>query len=421
MEKLNPHQENKRQLLESLAVRVRATRELLSQATKLSALSSADAITAIDNLLNELPAGFPKGTDTRRTELTRLRTKFAELDDQIDLDQDSDSTEFSISDFEVYSRIETGLEKVCIQIEEIMEDPNVAYLETIEEGLMDLQSKALFLEYVKSREQSNNPDIIHTETDAFSFVSIVQESAWTRKNSNGYFLPDTPNIFIRESVFNDVNQYPITLAHERVHNILDGIKTHTVVNPVVRISNKLDLIKNLIRLKAPEVILEHEIAKLSSRRYLDYLLDCTHNELLAYWDSHENTALDSITLYEILLALTNGLDELSDMKISMLATAGVQLRKAVALLAQLPAELSKLGYKKEADQIENLHEHFQHMIVTMISLTRGQSHKATVLGPEAEADRRALMYLLPPTKWRHIDSYLDSVYGVISSSTDEEN
>jgi hypothetical protein len=398
MEKITSHEVKKMELIEALAVQVKSTRELLEFSKEFSRLSAVDAVVALTAAEDQILGQFPDST----------QAKYREWQSLVDARRDDvDITEADIA----YES-------------EVLADPDVLYVKTIIQGIQDLRQRveeSLVNEW--PREVSDHfasDDVVAIDHDGLSRVYIVKDSAWPADvgRAEGYFQSGTNSIFIRESSYRNPDEYAVTREHERLHNLLAGFTGFAGFDPATSITRLVKRIEDAHR-SGVTFLAESAIDRLLQPQFISDLFDRCHNELITYAFTETDSALDQASIAEFWDDLINEPDKLvegpaptpSVESISRLSTAGQELLETISVLKKIPTTLRALGLTNAAEQTESFSGQFEMMALNLIALTRAQAGKASLYGPEAEADRVALMYLLKPSRYRHIDTYLDAIYG----------
>jgi hypothetical protein len=434
MESLRTHAERKEEIIETLSMQVEATRQLLDDAEKLSALPPEVAIREIANVQSSLYSTFPESTLEAYKELRKLRERLTILEqqdesDELSIDLSDDNND--MLDPEAINAIEEALatrEKIQGDIRELESEGRVQYVSVVTEGLEALKQKAHVQEVFNAQNESisekqtdfSKEDVVRTESDAFSTIFVIKDDAWQKAGRNlknfGYFKSGTNCIFINESTDSSEDDWERTVRHERTHNTLDGIVTHTPVDPSVRLRSGIKRLERLHSQKIPESILEYEADKLMSPHSLRRIIDSVHNELLAYFESDGDNTLNTIgseEMKESLKGALSGIDSSRSellLRLGSLSTAGKQLREAVVLLRDLPKVLKEVGLTEKAQEYSDTYKKLIETFDNLILESRSNYVLAEQLGPEALADRRALLYVLKPSQYRHIATYLTSKY-----------
>lgn len=187
-----------------------------------------------------------------------------------------------------------------------------------------------------------------------------------------------------------------TIEHEKIHNFLEGFLPSVEIYPSKRLASVLINIPKLRLIGAPQTVIEKEkelLFKLSSSSLVNQL----HEEMIADIDGVDTFSLVPFFKEELF-------EERKRANIGF-ATAAREMEKMTSLLEAGSEDKDETVRAFCHTLNTQINERFNRAAQIMRKLLF-VSHK---LGSELEV--RALLTLLEPTKFHHIDHYLTSSYG----------
>ena len=410
-------------ILKRLSFQVDCTREIIEDLDTIAALPPEEASAGVAQLRESVLDRFPEQAVRSYLEIQDLRKKIEELQ-AVDI-------EGSFADIlaeENDDSIDEELERTNLlndyqdKIDEIMQKNDLAqYLSVVIPGL-DSLSKKIDQQNNVSHELSTaemrqlgleSGDVTYAEQDSFSTVYVVRDEAWKLGSARGFYKRGSNNVYIKESVYKDPRRGSKTIKHERIHNLLDPFDHLDKVGRIQSLQKGLEIIKKAK--SNPEFIsLAYGfLERVLSPQYLDSLIDSTQEELLAEFMANEYTAIDTVdtmTYYAIIFD-ENAPKESMGVKASNLSTAGRDILRTIAVLKNISVAVREAGLLDKADQCDELSTRFEQKISALLSESRRQKLTVNKLGEDAERDRKALMFLLKPSQYRHIGTYLEAKYG----------
>lgn len=416
--------EQKEVLLESLSRRVLGVKKILAEAECLFDLPKDEAM---NNLLNselEFRISLSEEIQTKIKLVDELRERSGVLWLRLGVSLRDTREGNSLYPDLSLPEIEQELEAVTTQIEAIENDPDVVYASTVIQGHQALWAKIRLqdaftadVETYRKRQREYVPgDFVEVKRDAISTTHVVKESSWKEgKDVGGFYAGGTPFIYIRES--NAVLEfYGRILQHERKHLILDGMSNFNNVDPT-------DIVKNVI--KDFKYVLDsgEDYKSDSGEGISDYfnatlaetIINNLHNELLAEYETALSGKFGSNTYSNTVKFLGEGfIDNFLGIEVKdaadSLATAGLQFRQTLKEISQFIDYLNNGNYPEESEYLIKFLKSLKKKFIKIIYVMRSSASYAEVCGDEAEDDMRALVHILPPTKYRHIGRYLKSRY-----------
>ena len=421
MEKISTAVEKKEALLDSLAKRVEGVRQVLAEAEWLFDLPSDEAMTKLMNSELEFRMSLPESTYNNIKLAEELRERAGVLDMRLSLHvrgrRDANSL---YSDLDV-SDTDNELTELNSQIEAIETDPDFVYASTIIQGHQALWRKIRLqnsistdTEIYRRRQKEYAPtDFVEVKRDTISTTHIVKESSWKDgKDVGGLYVVGTPFIYIRES--NAVPEvYERILSHERKHLVLDGMSNFSNVDPE-------DVVKKVIQDYNHSLEFDDN-GEEPGENILDYfdenlaeiIINNLHNEMLAEYETALDKRFGSSTASRTVQLLGEEyIDQYLNIEVAdateSLSTAGNQFRSVIKMLEGLTKTLKAGHHENEAEYIASFTKSLNKKFLKIIYSLRSSAAYAELSGEEAVEDMRALVHILPPTKYRHIGTYLRS-------------
>lgn len=196
------------------------------------------------------------------------------------------------------------------------------------------------------------------------------------------------------------------IEHERVHNILDA----TVIQFRDPSGHAVRSIRNAFQeVDDPALAMSEDQKNRLVEQETPTLLNYLHEELLAELEEAER--ID----FGLDLAEKHGLDKAVMTETERfvyytgaLATAGQAAKDTTRSLHRLFKEATAEDIISGAS---GLYLNFRHRFISMVDTMRNNLQRGKNIGPKTHTEVHALLYILPPSKYRHIKRYLDHKYG----------
>ncbi|GEM_PF-2777027 len=245
--------------------------------------------------------------------------------------------------------------------------------------------------------QEVNLDTVELGLDPVHISLGLDASDYKRvagNHSKGAHLVGTPFSIIQRT--EDPAEYQSVVRHEAMHNLIDGA-------PNIGTSpheNFNDLLLQTNAQSPASLAPESPPRSLEQYPRVDRILDSFHDELLAHLDLVE---WDKIEF---------GRKHVPEVELKFVwythhyATAGLD---ALDIDSDLQALAARDPGNPAGQAAQKLSEDFTRRFTATIEMMQDGLGRGKALGPEVFERVHALMFVLPPSKYRHIRRYLDSV------------
>lgn len=306
----------------------------------------------------------------------------------------------------------------------LMENEDVQFLMNIKSVIDDLHHKHTQLEtlrqqpeatlekiirhvYMWSGEIVSSSDVVRTIETPFETTLVLASKAYTR-----IWNASSLGLHFRRSPFSLTRQHKgveATIRHESVHNILEGaggIGQFTASQEWTEMQNQ----RRRVKTAQEQLVVETELAGYNPAS----LLDRMHNELLAELENWESsTVMKQPNLIER-HAKKNFPFEFHSARYS---TAGNDAQTIAATYEKVAKQCANPKMKLRLVAIV---QEFKQEFVRAIEHIRQALIRARQLGEGAVEHLHALLFVLPPSRYRHLDRYLDERYGNDTNKTAEK-
>lgn len=248
--------------------------------------------------------------------------------------------------------------------------------------------------------------VMEIRPDLYGRLQPDYEVAGIPVTSNGFHHPGLPITFVRDNLNSQVTNS--TIRHERMHNFLEGSRTmldRTGQHSQESLGRMLTWIGESTKGGNPKVTTAF-VRKMKTGRPI---LDDLQNEFLAELGNREVQGLGTVLMEKPNQQPTERFFN----HVLNHATAGTQAFRALDRVLNFgDASSDPLVRLQARDFAKNIEGGFNRMM--------DEANRTLFIGkgidgenPKADADRRvhALLHILPPTKYRHIERYLRHRYG----------
>lgn len=293
----------------------------------------------------------------------------------------------------------------------LFEDEDLQFLMNVDGVLDDLGSKNNIVDALRGdpartidelnaylrEDKLNLDDIVELQYTPFEITAVLKSSAYDRvcgkddQDSLGIHFSRSPYSIVRAGP--DIEK---TIHHESVHNLIDqasGIGQYST-------SRLEDLVERHAATNdaAERFEIEQRVAQHRPR----VLVNQMHNELLAelgHWEQHPWNKNRSKILF-----LDPNRPKSFEFHANNYSTAGNDAAEISALLEKIGREC-----KDEAtrEQILGTREAFRQGFTQAVEHMRQALISTRSRGEKAMDELHALLFVLPPSRYRHLDRYLD--------------
>lgn len=258
-------------------------------------------------------------------------------------------------------------------------------------------------------------DVSRLDEDNFSTGIFIKYESWRRvMEDTKYMFADgvsargTDTVYVVDSYFGGNKE---TLQHERVHHLLDEIPRYEIYDHATGIKNKRKQIRALLENGSPEYVIENKINNLLSDSSIRKYVNGMHNEFLAETNPIGSNSIKKIIGSENSMGAKGENSAGLSKQVTHLATAGQQIEEIFSALSSLPGALSDLGLDEAAQKAKNSVELFRNLFNTVVNEAEQAAVYGSLLGSEASTEVSSLFFILQPTNYRHIKTYLSTKYG----------
>lgn len=425
------HLEKKNELLESLRKQVLVIKGLLEKQELFAKTDIEILLPLLDKEHEESLAVFDGETITQYRNYMQLREESSAVSgtlDEIDLEQAG--REESLEYEDRYNRAQYLWDKA-----ESLFSVEVSFVEHIENFFTRIKEIARRTAEIRSKKQSAGDisvylgsqgklygeflpeDIVEVDEDAFSTAFILKEDAWLKEHANsaGFYRLGTDSIFILDSP--DKNGIKETLKHERMHHLLDGIARYEIREPSKMALRILKRVGDLQKMNAPIVLIESQFERLVGRNFAKQMINSTQNEFLAEYEEGKRKGFGRTPELELLDDIF-GVDQDADRRrlstfkdtARTLSTAGHHILKGHKALMIIIKSMQDGGLDEFVHKAERQKVLFEELFLTMIDQVRQAGKYSKILGEDVDTEIKALLILLEPTSYHHIDTYLRYEY-----------
>lgn len=400
----NPRETERQELFDRLERRADTVRQWRSQ---LSDLGVETSVESFDAVVHDLwSAARESSSEDSQRVLGRVETldqQRAALQRKISADQPPDQL------------TKRRLLGICLQEwRALEEDDGARFLWNLEQAadhwkqkhrrLYDQQYRPELRKELSINGQVLDPKrIVETRLDSIHAAFILDKEYYDQiigTDSAGTHFLGTPWSFIRQG---EPAGMDITLRHEAIHNALDGA-LDIQFQPKENLSQRFGEMRHL-RDHLPPEDRSLGLQKMIQRLDTNALLDGFQHELLAGLEQAENGAFSKVTPDDA--GSTKWIDNfvLYTMNYS---TAGSDAwgvyRQFEDLLNTNPALSTEV-----TEQIRSQQLRFAQRFTETVETMRTSIDRARQLGPEVFERVHDLFVVVPPSKYRHISRYLDSL------------
>lgn len=422
-------EERRENILGNLEVKIKAVTDLrnLIKSFKIE-ISSEEIENGLNSYRKELESNFSPETIKSAKEYNKIQERIEELNRIL---YDDNVYEIEISEEEEFRYIDE-LEKLYEERGEIDLDEDALFLTNVLNSINSLIEANKKVNYFKGNRGALNETIDQAvpffkgfedgELEQFDlkeikkiiykpfFVCVVLNKEYSSKvlRGEGMLTGGTSIAFINDRGQENRD----TIQHEYIHAVTEGVLSLKSISPDI-------LLRPLQHFKENEGILDENKYE-SRKKYLlslgtDDFIDGIQNELIAELDVARRICFEDTerkrSLEELVLMANFGYRDKNDRFESYagtLSTAGNSIKRAVAYLHEAASSISDLEIRQHCLYLAN---RIKSKFIKTIEQVKAYSNVSKKLEKNAYADVNSLLYLLPPSRYRHIGVYLKNKYG----------
>lgn len=409
-EQESPHAETRAELMDRLDYKVEAVLALRQRIDRLDRDADPEVVNQeLDRSWAEVETVFPPTTLGRFRRLHEVRERERVLN--LANDRVIDTVLDEATEARLAERRDE-LQQLATEEQALLDDDDVRYLVNVDAVIGGLRQKnavitGLRRDPVQALAEVNDhfpehklqlKDIARLVYSPFELTAVIKSGAYSRvleRGSYGTHFVRSPISVVRER--DDVED---TIRHESVHNLLDSAMNLGRF----RIERFEQLHDHLKRSRPPEERRAIAASLLDLRP--ENLVDQMQNELLAHLERWEQEPWNQPR--PKMRFLDPHAAKSFDFHADHLSTAGsdaadiADILESIAL-ASPDTEVGKriLGIRADfRDRFVQSVEHLRRALIT-----------ARTIGEEAVERLHALLFVVPPSRYRHLERYLDAQYG----------